>query len=58
MAKKRGWRLGWEDLRRRQLTAGQDASPAQRLAWLEDMIALAHKSGALPRDRFSPDKRK
>ena len=49
MAKQRGWDLSWEDSRRRQLTAGQDASPAQRLAWLEDMIALAHKSGALPR---------
>lgn len=44
------WRCGWEDARRRQLTAGLDATPAQRLAWLEEMIALAHRSGALPRE--------
>ena len=43
------WHCGWEDARRRQLTAGLDATPAQRLAWLEDMIAFAHRSGALPR---------
>lgn len=45
------WRCGWEDARERQLTAGLDATPAQRLAWLEEMIALAYRSGALPRAR-------
>lgn len=41
----------WEDARRRALTLGLEATPAQRLAWLEEMIALAHRTGALPRPR-------
>jgi hypothetical protein len=28
---------------------GLDATPAERLAWLEDMIGLAYRAGALPR---------
>jgi len=44
------WECGWEDARALQLTAGFYATPAQRLAWLEEMIALAHRSGALPRE--------
>jgi len=43
------WESGWEDSRRRQLIAGLQVTPARRLAWLEEMIALAHRSGALPR---------
>ena len=43
------WQCGWEDARQRQLTAGFDATPAQRLALLEEMILLAHRVGALPR---------
>jgi len=42
-------KCGWEDARQAQMTAGFDAAPAQRLAWLEEMIALAYRSGALPR---------
>ena len=53
MANENDWQCGWEDARRRQLTAGLDANPAQRLAWLEEMIALAHRSGALPRKQAS-----
>ena len=49
MADKDDWECGWEDARRRALTAGLEATPAQRLAWLEEMIALAHRNGALPR---------
>jgi hypothetical protein len=30
---------------------GLRATPAQRLAWLEEMIALAYSTGALPRKR-------
>lgn len=41
----------WEDARRRALTLGLEATPAQRLAWLEEMIELAHRTGALPRPR-------
>jgi len=32
-----------------------ETTPAQRLAWLEEMIVLAHRSGALPRRRPSDD---
>jgi hypothetical protein len=39
---------GWEAERRRKLTAGLAVSPAQRLAWLEEAIAFAHRAGALP----------
>jgi len=45
------WAAGWEGHWRRQLTLALAATPAQRLAWLEEMIALAHRSGALPRRR-------
>lgn len=54
MADTANWQCSWEDARRRQLTVGLDASPAQRLAWLEEMIALAHRSGALPRNDADP----
>ncbi len=36
----------WENARRWQGTIGLQASPAQRLAWLEEVIALAHARGA------------
>jgi hypothetical protein len=48
------WQCGWEDARKRQLTAGFDATPAQRLALLEEMILLAHRFRALPRVEGSP----
>ncbi len=48
------WQCGWEDARKRQLTAGFDATPAQRLAWLEEMLALAYRFGALPRAESAP----
>lgn len=41
------WQVDWEGHRRWQLTAGLAATPAQRLAWLEDMIELAQQCGAL-----------
>jgi hypothetical protein len=44
----------WEERRREQWTLGLSATPAQRLAWLEGMIELAHKAGALPRQRQDP----
>ncbi len=43
------WGASWEANRRRELTMGLDATPARRLAWLEEAIALAHLTGALPR---------
>lgn len=44
-----GWEATWEERRRAQLTVGLSATPAQRLAWLEEAIAFAHRTGALPR---------
>ena len=45
------WEAGWEAHRRYQLTLALKATPAQRLAWLEEMIILAHRVGALPKSR-------
>jgi hypothetical protein len=45
------WECSFEATRKRQLASGSEATPAQRLAWLEEAIALAHASGALPRRR-------
>jgi hypothetical protein len=47
------WHVDWEGHRRRQLTAAMDATPAQRLAWLEEMLRIAYRCGALPRGRES-----
>ena len=41
----------WEATEQRKLTAGLRATPAQRLAWLEEMIELAYRTGALPKKR-------
>lgn len=45
------WEADWEAHRRHQLTLALKATPAQRLAWLEEMIALAYRAGALPKSR-------
>jgi hypothetical protein len=50
------WPAGWEAHRRAQQTRrAEETTPAQRLAWLEEMIALAHRTGALPRRRRDDD---
>ena len=41
----------WAANDEQQLTFGLRATPAQRLAWLEEIIVLAYRSGALPRTR-------
>jgi hypothetical protein len=49
VAERDDWTAGFDDARialREQMLA---ATPAQRLAWLEKAIALAHQTGALPR---------
>lgn len=56
-ARSRGEYGDWSSNRMRKLTRGLDASPAQRLAWLEAMIRLAHASGALPRNRSANGER-
>lgn len=45
------WSSGWEARRVEQMILALRATPAQRLAWLEEVIALAHRSGALPKRR-------
>lgn len=45
------WGAGWEARRRQQMVAGLAATPAERLAWLEEMIVLAWRAGALPKPR-------
>jgi hypothetical protein len=45
------WTGTWQGHRTQQRRAWLAATPAQRLAWLEDAIAVAHQSGALPRRR-------
>lgn len=44
------WEDGtWEGARRWQMTAAMSATPEQRLDWLEEMIEIAHSSGAARR---------
>lgn len=43
------WSVTWAQNRREKLTLGLAVSPAERLRWLEEMIELAHRTGALPR---------
>ena len=45
------WGVGWEAHRVHLLTLALHATPAQRLAWLEEVIALAYRVGALPKPR-------
>jgi hypothetical protein len=42
------WKAGWEDQESNRLEASLAATPAQRLAWLEEAIELAWATGALP----------
>lgn len=41
------WDATWEGARRQLLESALSATPAQRLAWLEEMLELAHRAGAL-----------
>ncbi len=41
----------WESQRERKQTLALAATPAERLAWLEQAILFAFQAGALPRDR-------
>jgi hypothetical protein len=41
------WEADWEAQERWQMVAGLAATPTQRLVWLEEMRALALRSGAL-----------
>jgi hypothetical protein len=48
------WNSGWEARRVEQMILALRATPAQRLAWLEEVIALAYRAGALPKRRDWP----
>lgn len=41
------WDLTWEGSRRQALESARAATPAQRLAWLEEVLELAWRAGAL-----------
>jgi hypothetical protein len=45
------WQADWTSHRRHKFTAGLSATPAERLAWLEQAIVFASEAGALPRPR-------
>jgi len=43
------WPVTWTAHREDQIARMMGATPSQRLAWLEEAIVLAFRSGALPR---------
>ncbi len=43
------WDATWQGARRQLLETTLAATPAQRLAWLEEALELAYRSGALAR---------
>ena len=43
------WDVSWEDVERAQLETMIAATPAERLAWLEEAMRIAAASGALAR---------
>jgi len=49
------WDATWEGARRQHLESTLAATPVQRLAWLEEMLELALRAGALER---SPTRQK
>ena len=44
-----GWNATWAESRKQLLRSTLAASPAQRLAWLEEALELAYRAGALER---------
>ncbi len=49
------WDATWEGARKQLLESTLAATPAQRLAWLEEMLELAHRAGAIGK---RPDRQK
>jgi len=43
------WDATWKGARRQLRESTSAATPAQRLAWLEEALELAYRSGALAR---------
>ncbi len=50
----RKWVGTWAEVEQAQLETMLRATPAQRLAWLEEAMRLAHASGALGAERSAP----
>jgi len=48
------WTGTWVEVEQAQLETMLRATPAQRLAWLEEAMRLAHASGALGAERGAP----
>ncbi len=44
-----GRQRGWERNDRDRLALGVDATPGERLAWLEEALQIAYRAGSLPR---------
>lgn len=49
------WDATWEGARRQLLISILAATPAQRLAWLEELLELARRAGALDRQLEARD---
>lgn len=45
------WDGGWDADRRTKREAWSSMTPAERLAWLEEALDLAYRTGALAEDR-------
>jgi len=43
------WNATWEGVRKQNRESTLAASPSQRLAWLEEVLELVHRAGALRR---------
>ena len=50
----RKWVGTWAEVEQAQLETMLTATPAQRLAWLEEAMRLAYAAGALGTDRDAP----
>lgn len=44
----RPWDATWESARQQLLESTLAATPAQGLAWLEEILSIAYRAGALP----------
>ena len=53
-ARSQKWIGTWADVEQAQLESMLRATPAQRLAWLEEAMRLAYASGALGTDHDAP----
>ena len=56
-ARPRQWVGSWADVEQAQIETMLMATPAQRLAWLEEALRLAYACGALGDDRSDPRSR-